>query len=420
MGQPGDNRADYLFKLLLCLISTVLVAVGLMWFAGQFYNIVILLSLSVIFAYILLMPVEWAERGVVFLSKKAHQNEGFHRFASQTLELQPRIAAVITVFFTVFLLLSFSAVSLLPVLSRQVEGFGRALPHYVSQAEGAFLEWSDDTLGSGALRTIFDPEIAQAQKEGVVQSPSRDDAPITEAERQVIRESFLKSTVTQAGKILEHATSSALENLVGLVTHTISSLIYFLTGLVLLFYFLLDGHKLRSGLLCMLPVQMQHPAEYFLDSFHTVMLNFVKGQFLLAVISGTLMFILYSLFHVKYAIFLSAFFTVAEILPVIGPWLAFTPGILVMLFSDHPETAFYVWILYVLIKDNFLLPKVVGDVMGLHPVVVIFSLFIFARLGGVMGVVMALPLASMVNIVVRYLMNPPQLADQEVADAVNS
>jgi predicted PurR-regulated permease PerM len=148
-----------------------------------------------------------------------------------------------------------------------------------------------------------------------------------------------------------------------------------------------------------------------MQSMHQVMFNFVKGQVVLAIVSGIFMFILYSIFQVKYAIFLSAFFTVAEILPVIGPWIAFTPGILVILFSDHPEHAFYIWFIYVLIKDNFILPKVVGEVMGLHPVVVIFAILICAKLGGVMGVVLALPVASVLNLFLRHCFHPP--ADAE-------
>jgi predicted PurR-regulated permease PerM len=132
------------------------------------------------------------------------------------------------------------------------------------------------------------------------------------------------------------------------------------------------------------------------------MFNFVKGQVVLAIVSGAFMFLLYSIFQVKYAFFLSTFFTIAEILPVIGPWIAFTPGILVVLFSDHPEHAFYIWFIYVLIKDNFILPKVVGEVMGLHPVVVILSIFICAKIGGMMGVVLALPIASILTVMVHY------------------
>ena len=73
-----------------------------------------------------------------------------------------------------------------------------------------------------------------------------------------------------------------------------------------------------------------------------------------------------------------------------------------VLFSDHPEHAFYIWFIYVLIKDNFILPKVVGEVMGLHPVVVILSIFICAKIGGMMGVVLALPIASILTVMVHY------------------
>lgn len=410
---PNTFNIDYVFKLLLFLISSLLVLGALMFTASQFFNIVVLLSIAMVFSYILLLPVAWTEHLIIFLSDKCHHHAGFHKLASRTPDVKPRVLAVFIVLFSACILIVYASITLLPSLSHQLEGFARALPKYVVQVEETLLEWSDQALGAETLRQIFDPEILEAQENGVVRPPMQEGAPISVEEKQVMQASFMQSTLNQTVQLLENVTSTLLNNVMGVITHTVTSMLYFLTGLVLMFYFLLDGEKLRHGFLRMLPLPAKRHAHYLMDSFHRVMLTFVKGQVILAIISGGLMFILYSLFQVKYAVFLSAFFTVAEILPVIGPWIAFTPGILVMLFSERPETAFYVWGLYVLIKDNFLLPKVVGDVMGLHPVVVIFALFVCAKAGGVAGVVMAIPLASILHVIVRYTFNPPLLPESE-------
>jgi predicted PurR-regulated permease PerM len=398
-------------KGLLVVVTGLAVLFMMHLLASMLYSIVVLVALAMVFTYILLVPVGWVENGIRALSQKLSRQPRWESLASQTPEVHPRILAVISVYFLFFMSVSLAAVGVLPQLSHQVGGFARDLPEYLYQVETQVLEWSDETLGTDALKKIFEADIIKAQQEGAVKSHSPLNAPMTAEERKFIQDSVFKRSVSQITHLLEHAASSAVENVVGVITHTLNGLIFFLAGLVLIFYFLLDGHKIPAAVLRMLPQNAHAPARYFMQSMHQVMFNFVKGQVVLAIVSGIFMFILYSIFQVKYAIFLSAFFTVAEILPVIGPWIAFTPGILVILFSDHPEHAFYIWFIYVLIKDNFILPKVVGEVMGLHPVVVIFAILICAKLGGVMGVVLALPVASVLNLFLRYCFHPP--ADAE-------
>lgn len=415
---PPSQRSmsELLFKSLLTLLSSIAVLFVIVQIGSLLYSIVVLLAIATVFSYVLLAPVDWTERGIVFISQKLHQNAFFRKIARCSPDINPRIFAVITVFSLFFTAITLSGSLLLPQLSHQVKDFGKALPRYITQVEEHLLEWSGDTIGGDTLKKIFEADIVRAEKAGVVKNHSPETAPITEEEKKVIQDSVFRSTLIHAAHFLEHAASSAFENVIGLVTHTLNGLVYFLTGVVLIFYFLLDGHKVKDGVLLMLPKSVHTAANYFFSSVHQVMFNFVKGQVLLAFVSGIFMFILYSLFSVKYAIFLSAFFTVAEILPVIGPWIAFTPGILVILFSDHPEHAFYIWFIYVLIKDNFILPKVVGDVMGLHPVVVIFSILICAKLGGLIGVVLALPIASVLNVILRYYFNPPPEPEDRIIE----
>lgn len=379
--------------MLLVFMSAMGILVVLYFLSNLLSSVVILVCLAMVFAYILIIPVEWLEklyeRGLTKNKTMAKMDkvlvQGFH--------LNARSLSVITVFLTFFLSTSLALILLAPKLTHQVSEFTQDLPGYVSRAEMHLIEWGQDALGPDAMKTLF-PKETQGLEAVIHSSPSGVNA--------AIHTSVFSNTVTQMVKILDHLVESTLENLIGVVTHTLTGLIYFISGLILLFYFLLDGNTIRNGVLSIIPEKALPSATYFLDQTHRVMFNFVKGQVILAIVSGAFMFILYSIFQVKYAFFLSTFFTIAEILPVIGPWIAFTPGILVVLFSDHPEHAFYIWFIYVLIKDNFILPKVVGEVMGLHPVVVILSIFICAKIGGMMGVVLALPIASILTVMIHY------------------
>jgi predicted PurR-regulated permease PerM len=80
-----------------------------------------------------------------------------------------------------------------------------------------------------------------------------------------------------------------------------------------------------------------------------------------------------------------------------------------------PATALYVWACsyaYQTVKDNILAPKVVGDVMGLHPMVILLALLICAQVAGLLGVLLALPLASALNVIIRLLLENDAKASQ--------
>jgi hypothetical protein len=138
---------------------------------------------------------------------------------------------------------------------------------------------------------------------------------------------------------------------------------------------------------------------------HEVMRGFIRGQVLLGAITGTYMFIVYSLFGVKYALVMAVFFGVVEILPVIGTWLGIIPGLVIAFISGGLWTALGVFACsytYQTIKDNIVAPKVVGDVMGLHPVVVMTSILLWGKIAGVLGVVMAIPITALAWIVWQH------------------
>ncbi len=389
--------------MLLVFMSTMGILVLLYFLSNLLSSVVILVCLAMVFAYILIIPVEWLEKLYEKGLQKNRTMAKMDKVLVKGFHLNARSLSVITVFLTFFLSTSLALILLAPRLTHQVSEFTQDLPGYVSRAEMHLIEWGQDALGPDAMKTLF-PKETQGIETATTQTLSNQTFSSSQKSgvNAAIHTSVFSTTVTQMVKILDHLVESTLENLIGVVTHTLTGLIYFISGLILLFYFLLDGNTIRNGLLSIIPEKALPSATYFLNQTHRVMFNFVKGQVVLAIVSGAFMFLLYSIFQVKYAFFLSTFFTIAEILPVIGPWIAFTPGILVVLFSDHPEHAFYIWFIYVLIKDNFILPKVVGEVMGLHPVVVILSIFICAKIGGMMGVVLALPIASILTVMVHY------------------
>lgn len=374
---------------------------GLFHLASYFYGLVALLAITLVITYILLSPVN----GLEAVFQKIAGTFFLKRFLGWLPSLRPRLVSVLLVYLAFLSLMISAVVWLLPPLSAQIAGFGQALPKYMGELEVFTMDVSSRVAGVGVW---IKEKTALQETEAEISSESE-----SQTSKAALQHSIFQSTLIQASKLLSHTAISAVDHLVEFITGTMRGLLYFVAGMVLTFYFLLDGPKLRDGFLKWVPTAHNEAMRYFLGSVHQVMSSFVKGQVLLGLMTGSYMFIIYSLFHVKYAIFLGVFFAISEFLPIVGTYIGFTPGIMVMLLSDDPWVTLYVFLCsytYQTIKDNILTPKIVGNVMGLHPLVVILSLLVCAKLAGLLGILLALPVASIANIVWHYLVRQTQVA----------
>ncbi len=408
----GEARLELIYKRLLTFVTALLVAYGLFYLGHYFYSIVALLGVALVMTYILIGPVILLEKGLVALGEPFRKEPFGKRPLLQEPNRLTRALSVIIVYVMFFTLMTLASVKLFPLIGSQVQEFSEELPGYMTQAEEKLTEWSNNTLSSTVFQTIFqETQIKDPKKNGnskpSSQSFSKDleEPAVLEPEAQaIIQDSFLKNATGQWVAIVERTIGSALNNVTTLITGTMNGLFYTIVGFLLVFYFLMDGHQLRQGFERLLPKSMRSSVHQLIDSFHQVMFAFIKGQVLLGILTGTYMFIIYSIFGVSFSFFLGAFFAISEILPVVGTWIGITPGIIVMLFTN-PILIIPVWLCsyaFQTIKDNVIAPKIVGDVMGLHPVVVIFSLIICAKAAGLVGILLALPLASILNIMIHH------------------
>lgn len=107
----------------------------------------------------------------------------------------------------------------------------------------------------------------------------------------------------------------------------------------------------------------------------------------------------------RYALLLSVVAGVLELVPIIGPIIAAIPAVLLAA-TVSPGVMLAALVLYTLIQqveNNFLVPKIQGDAVELHPAVVMFAIIIGGSLAGLLGAILALPVTAAVRDVVRYL-----------------
>lgn len=123
-----------------------------------------------------------------------------------------------------------------------------------------------------------------------------------------------------------------------------------------------------------------------------------QGQLLLALTVGLAVFIGLSLLNVKYALLLGILAMVLEIVPIVGPVIAAIPAIIIAFFQS-PTLGLWVLGFYVgvqQLENHILAPMILGKTVGLNPITVIIALLIGGKVAGILGIIIAVPVAVII------------------------
>ena len=178
------------------------------------------------------------------------------------------------------------------------------------------------------------------------------------------------------------------------------------TILILTFYFLLEADSLKAGLLRFFPRSRRPWIAEVSRNIATKVSAWLTGQLLLALIIGSTAGIGLWLIGVPYVLVLALVAAIGELIPVIGPLLAAVPAIAVA-FTVSPSTALIVTIFFLVqqqIENNVLVPKIMERQVGVSAITVFIALMIGASLQGVVGALLAVPTAAIVQVLVQYLL----------------
>jgi len=129
---------------------------------------------------------------------------------------------------------------------------------------------------------------------------------------------------------------------------------------------------------------------------HAKLGRWLRGQLLLGFSIGVVVYLALSILGIKYALSLALIAAIFELIPIIGPILAAVPAVFLG-FLRGPELGLTVAVAYFFIQQlesHLLVPVVMRQAVGLNPLLVIIALLVGGKLGGVMGMFLAVPIAS--------------------------
>jgi predicted PurR-regulated permease PerM len=286
-----------------------------------------------------------------------------------------RAWAASVVFIVLLLALVGVLLLLVPLIARQVENLIQNLPSYAAWAQNTAWPWLQ-------LKLHLDPNMFDS-------------------------DTLLATIKSHIGSIGGVATV-----VLGKVSRSGLGIVLWLTNLVLIpvvsFYLLRDWDRMVATIDRMLPRSIQPTIAHLAHAADQVLGAFVRGQLLVMLALGVFYGVGLSLVGLSVGLLIGLVAGLLSFVPYLGFMIGFVAAVIAVLvqYGDwaHLLIICGVFVVGQLLEGYVLVPKLVGDKIGLHPVAVIFAVLAGGYLGGFLGVLLALPAASVIVVLLRYLM----------------
>ena len=190
----------------------------------------------------------------------------------------------------------------------------------------------------------------------------------------------------------------------------------FLT-LLATFYLLLDGRRFDAYLLRFVAPNRRNDVRQVANQIHLVLGKYLRGQLFLVGLMSVVTYLVIGLgFHLPYALPIAVATGILEVVPVIGPITAGAIAAMVALVHDGPSLMIWVIAAYFLLRmaeDQLVMPLVVGRAVHLHPLVTIFAVLLGSSAAGILGAVLAVPVAAALRVTLDYAFPATVVSDAD-------
>lgn len=205
---------------------------------------------------------------------------------------------------------------------------------------------------------------------------------------------------------LENTLSAGMENVLLNLRGKIGQMfIWFLIPFVV-FYMLKDFKALERSTVLLMPKKNRRKWIRMLRDIDEALGNYIRGQLLVCVAVGGMAYIGYLLIGLPYAFLLALIMGLMNVIPYLGPFIGAAPAVLIG-WSESWQLALLVLTVNVIvhiIEGNVVSPQIVGRTLRLHPLVIILALLIGGELGGILGLLLAVPAFAVIKVVLEHLL----------------
>lgn len=217
-----------------------------------------------------------------------------------------------------------------------------------------------------------------------------------------VEDKLQESAADIAAWISDHFSANAVFTFIGNLGGGILNIVL---GIVVSIYLIKDKDYFlglfEQASTRVLPPRAKKGLDHALYDINQVLSQFLRGQMLDALIIAVLSSIALSVIGLDFAVFIGCFAGLANVIPYFGPFLGMVPAVLIGLLSGgFSQAALAVVLLLVIqqVDSNIIYPRVVGSSTGLHPVAILVSVTVGGYFGGIIGMLIAVPIAASIRL----------------------
>lgn len=177
-----------------------------------------------------------------------------------------------------------------------------------------------------------------------------------------------------------------------------------LTIAALTTYLLIDGQRVATSALSILPRYHRLPVRQMFGEIGMQIGDYMRAQFITSALAGAFSYVLLLVLGVPEALALAVLMAVFDAVPIVGPLIGTIPAVMLALTKDTTTGIIVLvgYTLYQQVENHILIPRIFGKTMQLSSSVIIIALLIGATLMGILGALLALPAAAAIPVIFRY------------------
>jgi predicted PurR-regulated permease PerM len=364
--------------------------------------------------------------------------------------------AIVVIFASVIIALVGLITWVAPTISMQSANFARELPSYTQRARDRIVDFivqynrvvggttgRGKSASSGLVNFLLGtppphaptptpapsptplPETTASPVETISAAPAK----ISSAERQQLE--------AKADKIipnLERYLPTLAEKIWNIIKKSIGGFLGitgFLLSLIMvpiyLFFLLKERPRIEKRWKDYLPLRaspLKDEIAAALSEINSYVIAYFRGQLLVCLVDGTLIGSILALFGLNFAPLIGLLVVILTMIPYIGIVICWVPAVLIAAFQwgdwTHPLIVTVIFVVVQNLEGMFYAPRIVGKSVGLHPMTVIVSIFVWGLLiGGLLGPILAVPLTATIKVLLTRYVWGPRLRER-IRDQVKS
>lgn len=215
----------------------------------------------------------------------------------------------------------------------------------------------------------------------------------------------LRAAINATGNHLQGQLLNIVKGLLGAMFGLVPGMLSLIVAPVLGFYFLKDLERMRMRFWDIVPVGWRSSMFKLGFDVDRTLNGFIRGQLTVALVVGVLSTLWVFTLGIPFPLLIGAVVTLTDVIPYVGPIAGALPAVLLAL-NISPLTALYTILGFVAVhqlESAVIAPKVMGESVGLHPLVVVFAILAGGALGGFLGLLVAVPTAGVLKVLLGHL-----------------